>query len=367
MFSFAQVPRTGYNYCVIKRRKTKTVRVGSVKLGTKYPVIIQSMTKVPTTDISRCLKQVNQLVQAGCQLVRIAVPRHADTIALAKIIQKADVPVIADIHFSPKRAIEAIEAGAAKIRLNPGNIKKRKDIVRIIDAAKANKVAIRVGVNEASIADYQKKTVSLKKRVTLMLIEIKKYVRLFEGCNFDQLVLSAKSSDTLRTIEINRKISETFGYPIHLGLTHAGLPEDARIPSAVTLGALLAEGIGDTIRVSAAGNPVEETKIARQILMALGYYERSSPELVVCPTCGRAEVDVIRLARNVEKAVSGINRPLRIAVMGCVVNGPGEASDADIALCAGKNKAYIYRKGKRITIVPVSEAVTTLLNQLQKL
>lgn len=325
------------------------------------------MTKVPTTDVPRCLKQVNQLVQAGCQLVRIAVPRRADTIALAQIIQKVNVPIIADIHFSPERAIEAMEAGAAKIRLNPGNIKNRKDIMRIIDAAKAHKVAIRVGVNEASIADYQKKPISLKKRVALMLTEMKKYVRLFEGCNFDQLVLSAKSSDTLRTIEINRRIAETFSYPIHLGLTHAGLPEDARIPSAVTLGALLAEGIGDTIRVSAAGDPVEEAKIARQILTALGYYEHSGPELVVCPTCGRAEVDVIRLARNVEKAIRDINRPIRIAVMGCVVNGPGEASDADIALCAGKNKAYIYRKGKRISIVPVSEAVSTLLNQLQKL
>ena len=352
---------------MIKRRKTKTVRVGSIKLGSKNPVIIQSMTKVPTTDVPRCLKQVNQLVQAGCQLVRIAVPRRADTIALEQIIQKVSVPIIADIHFSPDRAIEAIEAGAAKIRLNPGNIKKHKDIMRIIDAAKANKVAIRVGVNEASIADYQKKTVSTNKRVTLMLTEMKKYVRLFEGRNFDQLVLSAKSSDTLRTIEINRKMAETFDYPIHLGLTHAGLPEDARVPSAVTLGALLAEGIGDTIRVSAAGNPVEETIIARQILIALGYFERSNPELVVCPTCGRAEVDVVKLARNVEKAIRDINRPIRIAVMGCIVNGPGEASDADIALCAGKNKAYIYRKGKRVSIVPVSEAVSTLLNQVQKL
>ena len=352
---------------MIKRRKTKTVRVGSIKLGTKEPVIIQSMTKVPTTDITRCLKQINQLVQAGCQLVRIAVPRRADTIALAQIIQKVNVPIIADVHFSPERAIEAMEAGTAKIRLNPGNIKKRKDIMRIIDAAKTHKVAVRIGVNEASIADYQKESISKKKRVSLMLKEMAKYIRLFESCNFDQLVLSAKSSDTLRTIEINRRIAETFSYPMHLGLTHAGLPEDARIPSAVALGTLLAEGIGDTIRVSAAGNPVEEVKIAQKILTALGYNERSGLELVVCPTCGRAEVDVIRLARHVEKAIRGISTPIRIAVMGCIVNGPGEASDADIALCAGKNKAYIYRDGKRVSTVPVSEAVSTLLSQLKKL
>ena len=352
---------------MIKRRKTKTVNVGSVKLGYGNPVAIQSMTKVPTIDIARCVRQVNQLVRAGCQLVRIAVPRRADTEAFAKIVPKVKVPLIADVHFSPDRAIEVIEAGAAKIRLNPGNIKKRKDILRIIDAAKMHRIAVRVGVNEASIADYQKKPVPAKRRVNLMLEEMKKYVCLFEERNFNRLVLSAKSSDTLRTIEINRRISDYFDYPIHLGLTHAGLPEDALIPSAISLGTLLAEGIGDTIRVSAAGNPVEEAKIAKQILTSLGLCERSGPELIVCPTCGRAEVDVVKISRRVRKAIDKINRPLRIAVIGCVVNGPGEASDADIALCGGKNKAYIYRKGKRISIVPESEAVSALLSQLEKL
>lgn len=341
--------------------------MGAVKLGFGNPVIIQSMTKVPTVDIGRCVRQVNRLVEAGCQLVRIAVPRRADTAAFAKIIRKVDVPLIADVHFSPDRAIEAIEAGAAKIRLNPGNIKKRQDILRIIDAAKMHGTAIRIGVNEASIADYQKQAVPAEKRIALMLREMKKYIRLFENRNFNQLVLSAKSSDPLRTIQINRRIAEAFDYPIHLGLTHAGLPEDARIPSAISLGTLLAEGIGDTIRVSAAGSPVEETKIAKQILTALGLCERSSPELVVCPTCGRAEVDVIKLARRVQKALHSIHKPLRIAVMGCIVNGPGEAADADIALCGGKNKAYIYRKGRRISIVPESKAISALLSQLQKL
>jgi len=367
---------------VIKRRKTKTVKVGAVKIGSSAPVVIQSMTKVPTVNIARCLRQVNQLVKAGCRLVRIAVPRRADTAAFAKIVQKVDVPLIADVHFSPNRAIEAIEAGAAKIRLNPGNIKNRKDILRIIDAAKMHRVAIRVGVNEASIRDLKKKSVPVEKRAALMLREMKKYVRLFEYRNFTQLVLSAKSSDTLRTIDINRRIAEAFSYPIHLGLTHAGLPEDARIPSAITLGTLLAEGIGDTIRVSAAGSPVEETKIAKQILIALGLYERSSPELIVCPTCARAEIDVVKLARRVEKAIRGIQHqsrrvgigsrrfgagPLRVAVMGCIVNGPGEAADADVALCAAKNKAYIYRNGRRISIVPKSKIIPAMMKELQKL
>ncbi len=351
---------------MIKRRKTKTVKVGSVTIGSSAPIVIQSMTKVPTVDIARCVRQVNQLVQAGCGLVRIAVPRRADTAAFAKIVQKVDVPLIADVHFSPSRAIEAIEAGAAKIRLNPGNIKKRKDILRIIDAAKMHRVAIRVGVNEASIRDLKGLPVPAGKRTALMLREMKKYVRIFENRNFTQLVLSAKSSDALRTIEVNRRIAETFPYPIHLGLTHAGLPEHARIPSAVTLGALLAEGIGDTIRVSVAGNPVEETKIAKEILIAFGLYERSGPELIVCPTCARVEIDVIKLARRVEKAVRNINKPLRVAVMGCIVNGPGEAADADVALCAAKNKACIYRNGQRVAIVPEAEAVPALLKELQK-
>ena len=352
---------------MIKRRKTKIVNVGSVKLGYGNPIVIQSMTKVPTVDITRCVRQANQLVRAGCQLVRIAVPRRADTEAFAKIVPKVKIPLIADIHFSPDRAIEAIEAGAAKIRLNPGNIKKRKDILRIIDAAKMHGIAIRVGVNEASVTDYQKHPVPPRRRVDLMLKEMKSYVRLFEDCNFDRLVLSAKSSDVLRTIEINRRIADCFDYPIHLGLTHAGLPEDALVPSAISLGTLLAEGIGDTIRVSAAGDPVEEAKIAKEILTSLGLCERSVPELVVCPTCGRAEIDVVKMSRRVRKAIQNIDKPLRVAVMGCIVNGPGEAADADIALCGGRNKAYIYRKGKRVAIVPESEAVSALLSQLEKL
>jgi len=230
-----------------------------------------------------------------------------------------------------------------------------------------HRVAIRVGVNEASIRDLKGRPVPAGKRTALMLQEMKKYIQLFENRNFTQLVLSAKSSDTPRTIEVNHRIAETFDYPIHLGLTHAGLPEDAEIPSAVTLGALLAEGIGDTIRVSIAGNPVEETKIAKQILITLGLYPRSSPELIVCPTCARAEIDVIKLARRVEKAVRDIDKPLRVAVMGCIVNGPGEAADADVALCAAKNKAYIYRNGRRVSIVSEAKAIPALLKELQKL
>ena len=350
---------------MLKRRKTITVSVGSVKIGSSAPIVIQSMTKVPTTDIARVYEQINQLTQAGCPLVRIAVPTRADTAAFAKIVQKANVPLIADVHFSPDRAIEAIEAGAAKIRLNPGNIKDRQSIYRIIDAAKMHKIAIRIGVNEASIRNLKTQDVPVQKRIALMLREMKKYVRLFENRGFTQLVLSAKSSDTLRTIEINRRIAEAFNYPIHLGLTHAGLPEDAQIPSAISLGTLLAEGIGDTIRVSAAGNPVTEVEIAKQILITLGLLNRSTPELIVCPTCGRCEIDLIKLARQVKKTLAGVNKPLRIAVMGCIVNGPGEAADADLAICAAKNKAFIYRSGRKISIVPENKIIPAMLKELQ--
>lgn len=350
---------------MIKRRKTKTIKVGPVKIGSSAPVVIQSMTKVPTVDVARCVKQIKQLAKAGCRLVRVAVPRRADTDAFAQIVQKVDIPLIADVHFSANRAIEAIEAGAAKIRLNPGNIKNSKDIIRIIDAAKMHKTAIRIGVNEASIRDLSKEPVPAQKRTALMLKEMKSYVRLFERRNFNSLVLSAKSSDVARTIEINRAISKTFDYPIHLGLTHAGLPEEARIPSAIALGTLLAEGIGDTIRVSVAGNPVEEAEIAKQILIALGLYERSSPELIVCPTCARSEIDVIKLAHRVEKSIRRINKPIRIAVMGCVVNGPGEAADAELAICAAKNKGYIYRNGRKVSVVPESKIIPALLEELQ--
>jgi len=338
-----------------------------VPLGSGAPVVIQSMTKVPTTDIDRCVEQVEELVRAGCGIVRIAVPRRADTQAFAQIVRQVRVPLVADIHFSPARAIEAIEAGAAKIRLNPGNVKSREDIHRIIDAAKAHGIAVRVGVNEASIRDLTQEPIPPEERVDLMLAEMTQYVRLFEDRGFDRLVLSAKTSDTLRTIEVNRRIAEAFRYPLHLGLTHAGLPEHARIPSAIALGTLLAEGIGDTIRVSAAGDPVIETGMAAEILVSLGLRERRGPELIVCPTCGRTEIDVIELARRVDQAIRSLEKPLRIAVMGCVVNGPGEAADADFAICAAKDKAYFYRNGQRTAVVPESEIVPRLLEALAAL
>jgi (E)-4-hydroxy-3-methylbut-2-enyl-diphosphate synthase len=350
---------------MLKRRKTKIAVVGPIKLGHRYPIAVQTMTKVFTTDVAACLRQIRKLNSAGCDLVRIAVPTKADTEALGKIIAKSPIPVIADVHFSAARAIEAIEAGAVKIRLNPGNIKDKNDIRRIIDSANYHKIAIRVGVNEASIRDL-KSDVAPARRTALMLKEMRSYVRLFEKAGFDNLVLSAKSADTVRTIEVNRAIAEHFEYPIHLGLTHAGLPEDALVPSSVAIGTLLAEGIGDTIRVSIAGDPVKEIQIGKQILASLDLVSHTGAELIVCPTCGRCQVNVVALAKKVRKVLQGIEKPVRVAVMGCIVNGPGEAADADIAVCAGAGKGYLYKQGKKIAAVEEEKLLDTLAKEIER-
>jgi len=349
---------------VVRRRKTRVVCIGPISIGGTHEIAVQSMTRVDTADIARCVRQVRRLAAAGCRLVRIAVPTRADTAAFARIVDKVNVPLIADVHFSPARAIEAIEGGAAKIRLNPGNIRKRSEIIRIIDCARAHRVAIRIGVNEASIRDL-KADVPPRRRTTLMLGEMKKYVRLFESRGFSSLVLSAKSADVVRTIEVNRAIADVFDYPIHVGLTHAGLPEDAAVPSAVAVGALLAEGIGDTIRVSLAGDPVAEVRLAQEILKSLGLYRADKPHLTVCPTCGRCKIDVVRLARQVRKLLAPIDRPLKVAVMGCVVNGPGECADADLAVCAAEGKGFIYTHGRKKAVVPEDELLQTLQRELE--
>lgn len=349
---------------MLNRRHTRPVRVGDVVIGGSSAIVVQSMTKVPTTQVDRCLGQILELVQAGCRLVRVAVPTRPDTQALTKIVRQSGVPIIADVHFSAQRAIEAIEAGVAKVRINPGNMEK-KEIARIVDAAKMNRVAMRIGVNEASIRDLDHDT-PVEDRIRLMIERIRDYVTLIESRGMDQLVLSAKSSDPVRTILTNRAIADAFDHPIHLGLTHAGLPEDAVIGSSVTLGTLLAEGIGDTIRVSLAGDPVEEVRMAYAILRSLGLSAQPRPELVVCPTCGRTQIDLIGLARHVRQALQAVKKPLRVAVMGCVVNGPGEAADADIAVCGGKGKAFIYRKGTKVAVVPEDQVCNALLEVIQQ-
>jgi len=349
----------------MKRRKTQTVAAGSVKIGSKHPIVIQSMVKFETTDVARCVKQINALAAAGAGLVRLAVPTAKDTAAFAKIVQKVRIPLVADIHFSADRAIEAIEAGAAKIRLNPGNIKDKNDVARIIDCAKAHKIAMRVGINEASIRNLLHDT-PMRKRISLMISEMAGYIRIFENRGFNNLVLSVKSSDVLRTIESNIAIAEKFQYPLHLGLTHAGLAEDAIVPASVALGTLLHQGIGDTIRISIAGDPVQEVEIAKQILGSLELYKTAQPQLIVCPTCGRCKWNLVSFAQQVKKLLDKVDKPIRVAVMGCVVNGPGEAADADIAVCAAAGKGFIYKKGEKIAAVAQSKLLSAIKKEIEK-
>ena len=347
------------------RRKTQTVAAGSVKIGSKHPIVIQSMVKFETTDVARCVKQINALAAAGAGLVRLAVPTAKDTAAFAKIVQKVRIPLVADIHFSADRAIEAIEAGAAKIRLNPGNIKDKNDVARIIDCAKAHKIAMRIGINEASIRNLLHDT-PMRKRISLMISEMAGYIRIFENRGFNNLVLSVKSSDVLRTIESNIAIAEKFQYPLHLGLTHAGLAEDAIVPASVALGTLLHQGIGDTIRISIAGDPVQEVEIAKQILGSLELYKTAQPQLIVCPTCGRCKWNLVSFAQQVKKLLDKVDKPIRVAVMGCVVNGPGEAADADIAVCAAAGKGFIYKKGEKIAAVAQSKLLSAIKKEIEK-
>jgi len=352
---------------LIARRITKQVAVGGASVGGGAPILVQGMTNVHTRDWERCLEQVAGLIDRGCELVRLAVPTKEDTDALTKIVGQVSIPIVADVHFHYQRALEAIEAGVHKIRLNPGNIQDRKQVEEVIAACKSHDVAIRVGVNEGSIS----RRLSQAERqdddfmVKLMVETLADTIRIFEANQFEPLVISAKSHDVRRTIALNRAVSETFDYPIHLGVTHAGDPLTGSVRNATALGSLLADGIGDTIRVSLAGDPSTEIEVAWEILSSLGLRPRKRPELIACPTCGRMEIDLLRMVQEVKTGLQEIHQPITVAVMGCVVNGPGEAQGADVALCGGRDKALIYRAGKKVATVPADKAVEALLEQVR--
>jgi len=351
------------------RRMTRPVKIGSVTIGAGSAVVVQGMTKVPTSLPEQCIAQINRMIDKGCQMVRLAVPTAQDTAALPEIIRQINIPIIADVHFHYQRALEAIDAGVNKIRLNPGNIDNRQQVEEVIAACKANGVAIRIGVNEGSIRQRRRgqiiPPVKNQDLVSLMLEKMTEYVRIFQDNNFDTLVLSAKCHDAHHTIMVNRALSQTFDYSLHLGVTHAGDIQTGSIRSAAALGALLAEGIGDTIRVSLAGDPATEIEIAGEILTSLALRPRLGVELIACPTCGRTEIDLLSIVEKVKIALADIRQPIRVAVMGCVVNGPGEADDADVALCGGRDKVVIYRRGRRVATVAADNALACLKEQVQ--
>jgi (E)-4-hydroxy-3-methylbut-2-enyl-diphosphate synthase len=348
------------------RRQSRQIMVGSVPVGGGAPISVQSMTTTLTADVNATLQQIAELTAAGCQIVRIAVPSQDDVEALPAIAKKSQIPVIADIHFQPKYVFAAIDAGCAAVRVNPGNIRQFDDKVReIARAAEAAKVPIRIGVNAGSLdkrllQKYGKPTAEALVESALWECS------LFEEHGFRDIKISVKHNDPVVMVRAYRQLAEQCDYPLHLGVTEAGPAFQGTVKSAVAFGALLAEGIGDTIRVSLSAPPVEEIKVGNAILESLGLRERGL-EIVSCPSCGRAQVDVYTLAEQVTAALEDFPVPLRVAVMGCVVNGPGEAREADIGVASGNGKGQIFVKGAVIKTVPESIIVETLVEEALRL
>ena len=344
------------------RRKTRQIKVGSVGVGSDYPVSVQSMTTTKTTDINGTLQQIAELTASGCDIVRVACPSADDAEALPAIAQKSQIPVIADIHFQPQYVFAAIEAGCAAVRVNPGNIRKFDDQVKeISQAAKDHGTSIRIGVNAGSLD--KRIMEKFGKATPEALVESAVWeASLFEEHDFHDFKISVKHHDPVIMVEAYRQLAERGDWPLHLGVTEAGPAFQGTIKSATAFGALLAEGIGDTIRVSLSAPPVEEVKVGTQILQSLNLKQRKL-EIVSCPSCGRAQVDVYELADKVTEGLKGLDVPLRVAVMGCVVNGPGEAREADLGVASGNGKGQIFVKGEVIKTVPESKIVETLIEE----
>lgn len=345
----------------VKRRKTKKINLDYVKIGGNAPVVVQSMTNTDTRNVKATVAQIKALEKAGCEVVRVALPDKDAVDALPQIKEKIKIPLIADIHFDYRLAIEAMKKGVAGIRINPGNITRDK-ICQIIQVAKERETVIRIGVNSGSLQKdvlrkYEGATAEALVESALQNIE------LFEHQGFEKIKLSLKSSDVPTMIEAYRMISSRTDYPLHLGVTEAGSLVNAAIKSALGIGTLLYEGIGDTIRVSITGSPVQEIPVAYGILRALNI-RKVGPDIVSCPTCGRCEIDVPNLTGKIEKALAGEKSYLKVALMGCVVNGPGEAADADIGIAGGKKQGILFKKGKAFKKVKEEDFIKVLLEEI---
>lgn len=350
----------------LARERTRRVMVGSVLLGGGSPVVVQSMTCTPTVDADATLAQVNALVDAGCDLVRVTVPSREALGPFERICRESPVPIVADIHFDYRLAIGAVRAGAAKLRINPGNIGDWERVDAVIDAAGEAGAAIRIGVNAGSLDKRIAERDGLTQPEKLVASSLE-FVEHFEKRGFDDIVLSAKAHSVPTTIETYRALSRELPHvPLHLGVTEAGTVQQGTIKSAVGLGVLLAEGIGDTMRVSLTADPVEEPPVCWGILQSLGL-RRRGPELVSCPTCGRTQVDLIGLAEEVGERLKGCSKPISVAVMGCVVNGPGEASDADVGVACGRGVGMVFRRGEVIRKVPEDQIVDALMEEIDRL
>jgi (E)-4-hydroxy-3-methylbut-2-enyl-diphosphate synthase len=347
------------------REKTKVIQIGNRVIGGGNPILIQSMTNTKTEDVVATIKQIKALEAVGCDVVRVAVPTEEAAQSIAKIKKDISIPLVADIHFDYRLAMKSIEYGADKIRINPGNIGNKDRVNEIIKLAKTKNIPIRVGVNSGSL---EKDLLDRYGKVTAeALVEsaVKK-VRLIEELEYDNIVVSIKSSDVLMSIEAHEQIAREINYPLHVGITEAGTLLSGTIKSSVGMGIILHKGIGDTIRVSLTGDPVEEIKVAKQMLRTLGL-RKQGVEVISCPTCGRTQIDLIALANQVEAMVSALNKNITVAVMGCAVNGPGEAREADLGIAGGQGVGLIFKKGQVLKKVKEEELLSALEEEINKL
>ena len=348
---------------MIKRRKSKEISIGNVKIGNNAPISVQSMCNTDTRNVKATLHQICEMADRGCELVRLAVLNQDASDAIKEIVAKSPLPLIADIHFDYKLAIKCINNGINALRLNPGNIGKRENVEQVVKLAKQQQIPIRIGVNAGSLEkDLQDKDIPLCEKMVLSALG---HIKILEDLDFDLIKVSLKSSDVLTTIEAYRSIAEKIPYPLHLGVTEAGTMRGGLIKSSVGLGTLLAEGIGDTIRVSLTENPVEEVSAGFDILKSLGLRERGV-NFVSCPTCGRTQIDLIGLAKQVEERFKNFDKPITIATMGCAVNGPGEAKHADFGIAGGVGEGIVFKKGEIIAKVPENQLLEKLEEIIRK-
>lgn len=348
---------------MIKRRKSRKIFVGGVPIGGDAPISVQTMTKTKTSDIEATVKQIKQVEEAGCDIVRVTVNDKEASESMKEIVRRSNIPIVADIHFNHVFALQSIDAGVAKVRINPGNIGSEERIKEVLQKAKARKIPIRIGVNSGSLEED-----ILGKHgyptAEALFESAMRHAQICEKYGFQDFAISVKSTDVKLMIDAYRLIAERTDYPLHLGVTEAGTTRIGTIKSAVGIGTLLAEGIGDTIRVSLTDDPVKEIEVGKEILRSLGLASRNV-EIIACPTCGRLEVDLFTITNKLEEAVKDIKKPIKVALLGCVVNGPGEASEADIGIAAGKGIAILYRKGKVIKRIKEEEIVDVLLEEVK--
>ena len=348
---------------MIIRRQSKPLRFGTTIIGGDAPIIVQSMTKTDTRDIQATVTQIKELTDCGCEIVRVAVPDFEAAQAISTIKKNISIPIIADIHFDYRLAVEALRSGVDGLRLNPGNIRNPKQVAKVVQTAKQRQTPIRIGVNAGSLPPASKPCISIAEQMVNAALE---QIDLLESLDFDLVKVSLKAFDVPTTIEAYRAIASKIPYPLHLGITAAGLPRAGAVRSAVGIGILLHEGIGDTIRVSLSAHPCEEVDTAYEILKSLDLRQHG-PTLISCPSCGRAEIDIISLAESVDKNLREISKPIKVAVMGCVVNGPGEAKDADVGIACGKGNGAIFRKGKVVSTVTEKDFLGTLMAEVRSL